>query len=149
MRKAQAVWNRGLQFVATSGSGHAIVIDGSPEDGGSATGPSNTELLLMALCGCTGMDIVTILRKKRVAFDDFEVLAEGEVHTEPPKHFTHIRLTYRIWGDVPESALRQAIELSQEKYCTVSITLKGRAEVTAAYEINPEERGLANPQPPR
>lgn len=137
IRKAQAVWNRGMQFVATSGSNHAIVLDASREEGGYAAGPSNTELLLMALCGCTGMDVLSILQKKRVAFDEFEVRAEGERTTEPPNQFTKIRLTYRIWGEVPESGLRQAIELSQEKYCTISLTVKGRAEITWDYEINP------------
>lgn len=138
MRKAQAVWNRGMQFVATSGSGHAVVIDAKPEEGGFGAAPSNTELLLMALCGCTGMDVVSVLKKKRVDFDDFEVRAEADVHEGPPKYLTKIRVTYWIWGDVPESALEQAIELSQEKYCTVSITLKGRVEVTTDYKINPE-----------
>jgi putative redox protein len=137
MRKAQAVWNRGLQFVATSGSGHGIVIDTGREHGGYGAAPSNTELLLMAICGCTGMDIVNILTKKRVEFDDFEVHAEGDLHTDPPRHIERIRVTYRIWGDVPEKALEEAINLSQEKYCTVSITLKGTAEVTTRYEINP------------
>lgn len=138
LRKARAVLNRGMQFVATSGSGHAIVLDADPDEGGYGAGPSNTELLLMALCGCTGMDVASILRKKRVTFDDFEVAAEGERTSEPPNRFTRIELTYRIWGDVPEQALRDAIELSQTKYCTVSLTLKGVAEIRYEYEINPE-----------
>ena len=138
MRRASAVWNRGLQFVGTSGSGHGIVVDTVPESGGYGAGPSNTELVLIALCGCTGMDVVSILRKKRRRVDDFEVSAEGEVKEDPPRQLTKIHVTYRVWGDIPERALREAIELSQEKYCTVSLTLKGRAEVTYDYEINPE-----------
>jgi putative redox protein len=138
MPSGKVVWNQGLQFVGTSGSGHGIVVDTGPDDGGFGAGPSNIELVLIALCGCTGMDVVSILGKKRVAFEDFEVEGEAEVTAEPPKRFTRIELVYRIWGDVPESALRQAIELSQEKYCTVSNSLKGQAEVSYRYEINPE-----------
>lgn len=138
MRKANAVWNRGLQFVATSGSGHGIVIDTSPQDGGFDAGPSNTELVLMALCACTGMDVVSILKKKRLHLEDFEVSAEGEVKSDPPKHFTRIHVTYRAWGEIPERALEDAIKLSQEKYCAVSLSLKGRAEVTYEYHVNPE-----------
>ena len=144
MRKGKVVWNRGLQFVGTSGSGHGIVVDTSEEEGGLAAGPSNTELLLIALCGCTGMDVMMILKKKRLAVEDFEVEAVGEVDDGPPKRMTAIKLTYRIWGDVKESALRQAIELSQEKYCTISNTVKGVAELSYEYEINPSERGSAS-----
>ena len=136
MRSAKAVWNRGLQFVGTSGSGHGIVVDAKLEEGGFAAGPSNTELLLIALCGCSGMDVVTILEKKRVRFSDFEVQAEARVADDLPKRVTHIQLVYKIWGEVPEAALRQAIELSQEKYCTIANTVNGRAEISWRYEIN-------------
>ena len=135
MRSAKAVWNRGLQFVGTSGSGHGIVVDAKPEEGGFDAGPSNTELLLIALCGCSGMDVVTILEKKRVRFSDFEVQAEARVADDLPKRVTHIQLVYKIWGEVPEAALRQAIELSQEKYCTIANTVNGRAEISWRYEI--------------
>ncbi len=135
MRSAKVVWNRGLQFVGTSGSGHGIVVDAKPEEGGFDAGPSNTELLLIALCGCSGMDVVTILEKKRVRFSDFEVQAEARVADDLPKRVTHIQLVYKIWGEVPEAALRQAIELSQEKYCTIANTVNGRAEISWRYEI--------------
>ncbi len=138
MRFGKVVWNRGLQFVGTSGSGHGVVVDSTPDEGGFDAGPSNTEYLLIALCGCTGMDVVTILNKKRVRFDDFEVEARGEKTAEPPNKLTAIHIVYRIWGDVPESALKQAIELSEEKYCTVANTLRGVADITYEYHINPE-----------
>jgi putative redox protein len=98
---------------------------------------------LLGLCGCTGMDVVSILKKKRVEFDDFEVAVEAEKSAELPNYFTRIELVYRIWGaNVPEPALERAIELSMDKYCTVSNTLKGKAEITYRYEINPSaERG--------
>jgi putative redox protein len=127
-----------MQFVGTSGSGHGIVVDAARDDGGFDAGPSNTELLLIALCGCTGMDVISILQKKRLKIDDFEVYAEGDIEEGPPKQMNRIRLVYRIWGEnVTESALEQAIELSKEKYCTVSNTLKGVAEIDHRYEINP------------
>ncbi len=91
----------------------------------------------MALCGCTGMDVVSILNKKRVSFDDLEVHAEAEKSAEPPNRLTRIRITYRIRGEVPDRAMREAIELSQEKYCTISQTVKGVAEVSWDYEIEP------------
>ena len=137
MRRGKAVWNRGLQFVGTSGSGHGIVVDAKPAEGGFDAGPSNTELVLIALCACSGMDVVSILGKKRLKFDDFEVEAEAEVSSDLPKHITRIQLVYRIWGEVPVPALEQAIELSHEKYCTISNTLKGVAEIGYRYEINP------------
>ena len=137
MRKGKVVWNRGMQFVGTSGSGHGIVIDTKLEEGGFDAGPSNTELLLMALCGCTGMDVVHVLKKKRIEFDDFEVDAEGEVTSELPRRLTAIHVTYRIWGKVPDAALEQAIELSKEKYCTISNTIKGVAQIFYEYHINP------------
>ncbi len=138
MRSGKVVWNRGMQFVGTSGSGHAIVVDTGRDEGGFDSGPSNTELLLIALCGCTGMDVVSILQKKRLKIDDFQVEAEGEVQSEPVKYISRIEVVYKVWGEVSESALEQAIELSTEKYCTVSNTLKGRAEIEYRYEINPE-----------
>jgi len=138
VRRADATWVRGMQFVGTSGSGHGIVVDADRDSGGFAAGPSNTELVLIALCGCTGMDVASILRKKRVDYTDLQVEARGELTPEPPNRFTRIHVTYRVWGDVPEKALRDAIELSQEKYCTVSLSLKAAAEFSTEFEINPE-----------
>ena len=140
MPSGKVVWNRGLQFVGTSGSGHGIVVDTRPEQGGLGAGPSNTELLLIALCGCTGMDVVSILGKKRIEFADFEVAAEGEIAADLPKRLTRIELVYRIWGDgIPETALQRAIELSKEKYCTISNSLNGNTQITYRYEINPQQ----------
>ncbi|MGD8868619.1 MAG: OsmC family protein [Gemmatimonadales bacterium] len=139
MPSGKVVWHRNMQFVGRSGSGHSLVIDTKPEFGGTDAGPSSTELVVLGLAGCTGMDVVSILRKKRVQFDDFEVAAEAEITSEVPRHMTRIEIVYRIWGaDIPEEALKRSIELSQDKYCSVSNTLNGRAEITHRYEINPE-----------
>ena len=137
MPSGKAVWNQGLQFVGTSGSGHGIVIDVMKEKGGFDAGASNTELVLMALCACTGMDVVSILEKKRVTVDDLEVAAESQMSSDLPKRITDIELVYRVWGeDVPVVALERAIELSKEKYCTVSNSLTSTI-ITYRYEINP------------
>ena len=136
MPSGKVVWNQGLQFVGTSGSGHGIVIDVKKEKGGFDAGASNTELVLMALCGCTGMDVVSILQKKRLEVDDFEVAAEGEISSDLPKRITDIEIVYRVWGSgIPAKALEEAIKLSKEKYCSVSNSLS--ANITHRYEINP------------
>ncbi|MCS7197914.1 MAG: OsmC family protein [Candidatus Bipolaricaulota bacterium] len=127
----------GMQFVATSESGHAVVMDTTEDIGGHDTGPRPMELVLMALGGCTGMDVVSILRKMQVQFTRFEMKVEGERAAEHPKYFTKIRVLYRIWGDVPEEKLKRAIDLSLEKYCSVSHSLKPKAEISYAYQINP------------
>lgn len=139
MPSGKVVWHRGMQFVGRSSSGHSLVIDTKPEFGGADAGPSSTELVVLGLCACTGMDVVSILRKKRVQFDDFEVAAEAEISSDLPRHMNRIEIVYRIWGaDIPEEALKRSIELSKDKYCSVSNTLNGRAEIIHRYEINPE-----------
>jgi putative redox protein len=136
MASGRVVWNRGLQFVGTSGSGHGIVIDTKNEKGGFDAGASNTELLLMALCGCTGMDVISILRKKRLNVDDFEVSAQGEICSDLPRRVTDIEIVYRVWGkEVPAEAVEEAIKLSKEKYCSISNSLNSK--ITHRYEINP------------
>ncbi|MCS6937161.1 MAG: OsmC family protein [Candidatus Bipolaricaulota bacterium] len=127
----------GMQFVGTSASGHAIVMDTTEDVGGSDTGPRPMELLLIALGGCTGMDVVSILRKMQVQFTRFEIALDGERAPEYPKYFTKIKVIYKIWGDVPEEKLKKAIDLSLEKYCSVSNSLKPKAEVSYEYQINP------------
>ncbi len=139
MATAKIVWNRGLQFVGSSGSNHAVVVDTSADVGGFNAGPSPVELVLIAAAGCTGMDVVSILKKKRIDFNDFEIEVNEERATELPKYIKKIHLTYKIWGqNISEEAFKQAIELSLEKYCTVSNTLKGRAEISYEYHINPK-----------
>jgi putative redox protein len=137
----------GMQFVATSGSGHAVVMDTTEDVGGHDTGPRPTELVLIALGGCTGMDVVSILRKMQVHFTRFEMEIQGERAPEHPKHFTNIQIVYKVWGDVPEEKLKRAIELSLEKYCSVSNSLKPKAQVSYQYQINPNSPSPPNPSP--
>ncbi|MCR4405286.1 MAG: OsmC family protein [Candidatus Acetothermia bacterium] len=138
--EARVRFVEGMQFVGTSASGHALALD-SRGEGGANTAPSPMELVLIALGGCTGMDVVSILRKMRVGWERFEIALQAERAEEHPKPFTKIHLTYRIWGDgIPEDKLKRAIELSQERYCSVGAMLAKGAEITYGYEINPEPR---------
>ncbi len=138
MPTVRVLWHRGLQFVGVSENNHTVVIDTRREVGGFEAAPSPTELLLMGVGGCTAMDVASILKKKRVAFDDLEVEVRGEIEPGPPKFVKKIHLVYRVWGqDVPREAVERAVELSQEKYCTVSNTVKGRADVTWEIEVLP------------
>lgn len=136
--RAKVRWSEGLQFVGTSESGHALVLDTRAEVGGLEAGPSPMELVLIALGGCTGMDVVSILRKMRVEWERFEVGLEAERAEEHPKAFTEIHMTYRIWGaDIPEDKLKKAIDLSLERYCSVGAMLAKSTKISYEYQINP------------
>ena len=136
--KAKVTLNEGMQFVGSADSGHAVLMDAAPEVGGANTALRPMEMLLVSLGGCTGMDVVSILRKMRVEWRRFEILIEAERAPEHPRVFTKIHLTYRIWGEnIPKDKLKKAIDLSQERYCSVTAMLRKTAEITYEYEINP------------
>ena len=136
--KAKVTLNEGMQFVGSAESGHAVLLDAAPEVGGTDTALRPMELILVSLGGCTGMDVVSILRKMRVEWERFEIQVVAERAPEHPKVFTKIHLIYRIWGDdIPEDKLKKAIDLSQERYCPVTAMLNKIAEITYRYEINP------------
>ncbi len=135
MSKAKVRLVEGMQFVAEGGSGHAIVLDSDPSVGGRDTGSRPMELLLMGLAGCTAMDVAFILRRKRVDLRGLEVHVEAERADKHPKVYTKIHVEYVIYGDVPDKAARQAIELSEEKYCSASAMLRKTAEITWSYRI--------------
>jgi len=135
MAKASLSWVDGMQFVAESGSGHAIVVDASPEAGGHNSGARPMELLLMGLLGCTGMDVISILKKKRQPVRDLKIFATGEQAPDHPHYFTKIHLEYVAYGNVEEAALARAIQLSEEKYCSASATLRGKAQITSSYRV--------------
>ena len=120
-----------LRFVATSGSGHAFVLD----DGKGDAGPRPAELIPMALAGCTAMDVISILRKKRQDVTRYEVRAEGVQMDEHPNAFTRIDVLHVVDGSaIDVDALRRAIELSATKYCSVGATLSaGITEIHHAY----------------
>jgi putative redox protein len=139
MTKASISWVEGMRFVAESGSGHGIVVDSSVENGGHNSGPRPMELLLMGLLGCTSMDVISILKKKRQPVRDLQVYATAEQAPENPHYFTKIHLEYVAYGNVAEDALARAIQLSEERYCSASATLKGRAEITSSYRVEKAE----------
>jgi putative redox protein len=130
MTEAKAVWMDQQRFVAEASSGHGIVVDGDHK-----TGNSPMELVLIGLCGCTGSDVASILKKKREPFTKLEVRAEAERAEEPPKVYTSIKLVYTVTGKVSRKAVEDAVRLSKEKYCSVSAMLEKTARITAEIEI--------------
>ena len=131
-KEATAVWQEGLAFEATGATGATVVMD-SLESG---KGFSPMELLLVSLAGCTGMDVIDILRKKRQAVTGLEVRVTGTRAEEHPRKYTAIRINYSVTGrQVDPEAVRRAIELSETKYCAVSATVSGTAEIKTAFEV--------------
>jgi len=135
MQTAKVRWIGEQKFVAISPSGHALAMD---SDRSSNAGPGPMELLLMALGACTATDIVIILEKKRQKLESLEVICSGERAAEPPQ-VCKLEILYRLRGKLQESSVKRAIELSEEKYCSVSATLKKSAELTWRYEILPTQ----------
>lgn len=130
---AQVVFKEGMHFEGKLGE-HSIAIDAAEQFGGTNKGPTPKPLLLIALGGCTGMDVVSILDKMKVKFEHFEVDISAESTEEHPKYYKTIKITYMFKGEnIPYSKVKKAIELSQEKYCGVSAMLGKAAEVN--YEI--------------
>jgi len=139
MKSAKVSYVQGLQFVGTASSGHAIVMDGDPEVGGSNTAPRPMELLLFGIGGCSGMDVVSILRKKRQDITGLEINIKGEQADTYPKKFTEIDLEFVVKGkNISEDAVKRSIELSVNKYCSVKATLEGSATIRSSYKINQE-----------
>ena len=130
MTEAKALWIDSHRFVAESSSGHAIVLDGDKK-----TANSPMELVLIGLCGCTGYDVASILKKKREPFTSMEVRAQAERATEPPTVYTSIKLIYTVGGKVSRKAVEDAVRLSKEKYCSVSAMLEKTAKITWEIEI--------------
>ena len=128
MIQASVKWEQQARFEGSASSGHAVIVDGD-----SKAGSSPMELVLIALCGCTAYDVVSILQKKREPFTSVEVTAQGEKAPEPPRVYTSINLVYRVAGKVSRKAVEDAVRLSEEKYCSVSAMLAKTARIT--YEI--------------
>ena len=127
--RAQVSWKDKLRFEATADSGHLVVIDAKPEAGGENKGPRPMELLLMGLGGCTGIDMILILQKMRIAFDRVDVVLDGARATGQPERFTDITLTYEVDApDAPLDKVERAVRLSQEKYCSAAHSLNARLE---------------------
>ena len=120
-------------FEATSASGHTLVID---TDHIRNSAPTPMELLLLALGSCTGVDVVSILRKKREDVTDYRVEVRGERRSEHPRSYSRIAVHHIVTGrNISEQSIAQAIELSDKKYCSVAATLRPTAEIVSSYEI--------------
>ncbi len=129
--EAKATWKREMTFDAVAPSGHIIPLDG---DSAKIHGASPMEMVLMALCGCTAIDVVSILKKKREPFSGLTVSAVAERAPEPPTVFTHIKLTYRVSGAVSHKAMEDAVRLSETKYCSVASMVSKTAKIEYVIE---------------
>jgi putative redox protein len=126
-------WKGNMAF-ETEVNGHKLVLDATPEVGGEDRGPRPKPLVMVALAGCTGMDVVSILKKMRVEIEGLEIKVEGNISEEHPKTFTELKLIYEFKGkDLPMDKLKKAVEMSDEKYCGVSAFYK--KAVPLSYEI--------------
>ena len=126
----------GRQFIATSGSGHHLLID----DSSGNTGAKPIELVAIALAGCTAFDVINILRKKRLHVTDYEVKIEADQAPDPPQVFTEIRIDHRLTGiELAPKAVEDAIRLSEEKYCSVGAMLGKTARIRNKFEITATE----------
>ena len=134
-KDAVAVWKSGTAFEITSASGHAILADGDAK-----LGQSPMDLVLAALVGCSGADVIDILRKKRQAVTSLEIRCHGERSETHPRVYTDLHIMFVVTGrGVDSEAVRRAIELSESKYCSVSAMLRATAKFTIGFEIHEAE----------
>lgn len=132
MSTASVKWIGGKQFVGIDSTHHSVVLS-TPDEG---VGMKPSELLLVALGACTAVDVVEILAKKRTPLESLEIQVSGEQDSDPPWTFRKINVHYILRGsDLTEKGVAQAIELSEQKYCSVSATVKGKAEICTSFEI--------------
>jgi putative redox protein len=134
MQTATVKWTGGEEFATTTPSGHKVPFDADRKHN-SAPGPM--EMLLAALGTCTSVDVVQILAKKRQKLESLEVDVTGERASEPPAVWTKIEMVFKLGGKLDEKAVRDAIELSQTKYCSVAAMLGKTAKITYRFEILP------------
>lgn len=134
--KTRIKWKEGVSFIAESGSGHTVLMDGPPEAGGRNLGPRPMEMLLMGTGGCAAVDVVLILEKARQDISDCVVEIEAERAPQEPKVFTRIHFHFILTGkNLSSRHVERAIKLSAEKYCSASIMLGKTALLTHDFEI--------------
>jgi len=131
----------GRQFVAQSGTGHALVMD----DADGHSGPKPIELALLALGGCTAFDVISILRKKRQKVTGYEIELRADQNPGPPAYFTRVEIKHRLHGKIDPEAVKAAIHLSETKYCSVGAMISKTAKIDTTFEILPEETTEALP----
>jgi putative redox protein len=131
-----------MAFRAITGSGHEIVMDAAPEVGGTDIGPRPMELLLVGLGGCTGMDVISMLRKMRQDVSDYEIRISGDRAMEHPKVFTTIRVEHIVSGrGMNVELVRRAVELSATRYCSAAAMLGQSAHIEEAYRVIDADTG--------
>jgi putative redox protein len=137
--KARIKWVQDVMFVGESETGHAMVLDGSPEIGGRNLGMRPMEMLLLGMGGCTAIDVMLILKKSREQVKDCVIELQAQRADTDPKVFTAIHVHFIVIGkDLKEATVKRAIDLSAEKYCSASIMLGKTANITHDYEIREE-----------
>lgn len=142
--KTRVKWAQDMMFVAETGSGHAVVMDGAPEIGGHNLGPRPMEMLLVGLGGCTAIDVVMILKRGREAVMDCVVEMDAERADTEPKVFTKIHMHYIVTGQqLDANKVDRAIKLSAEKYCSASAMLGAMATITHDFEVREPAAGRA------
>jgi putative redox protein len=125
-----------MQFVGEADSRHAVVMDAEEKFGGRDSGPRPMELLLMGIGGCSGMDIVSILKKKREQVTDLDINVDGKMADDYPHKYTQIDIEYVVTGkNLSDEAVKRAVQISMDKYCSVKATLEGSAKITFSYKI--------------
>jgi putative redox protein len=138
--EARCIWTDKERFLGEANSGHAVVMDaGEPR-----TASTPMEMVLIALCGCTASDVVGILRKKREPFTSLEVRAEAERSDDFPKVYNRIKLIYRVGGNVSRGGMERAVQLSKEKYCSVSTMLEKTAKIEFVIEYDEAMGGIVS-----
>jgi len=128
-------WVDGMAFECEI-SGHKVTIDAVPEVGGKDLGPRPKALMLASLGGCTAMDVISILKKMRVEVKDLNVIVEGDLTDEHPKHFYKMHVVYEVTGkDLPIDKIKKAVNLSEERYCGVSAVYNKAMEITSEIKL--------------
>ena len=134
--KVKVVYNEEMSFIAEVNN-HKIMLDADEAVGGKNRGPAPKPLTLVSLGGCTGMDVVSILKKMRVAFDSLNIEIEAESTDEHPKTYKSIHLIYHFTGkELPVAKLEKAVNLSQDRYCGVSEMLRKASELSYEIRVN-------------
>ncbi|HEV2238607.1 MAG TPA: OsmC family protein [Ktedonobacterales bacterium] len=148
----RSAWTAGSQFNAVAGSGHSVVLDAALEHGGQDAGFRPMELLLVGLAGCTGMDVISILRKKRQEVTGYEVRVRGERAADHPMVFTEITVEHVVTGHhIAPAAVARAVELSETKYCGAGAMLRKTATLTHTFNVREatEADPVGSTVPPR
>ncbi|HEX9029147.1 MAG TPA: OsmC family protein [Anaerolineales bacterium] len=144
MGTATVKWIGGKQFVGIDSTQHSVVLS-TPDEG---VGIKPSELLLIAVAACSAVDVVEILTKKRMPLSYLEISSSGEQDADAPWTFRKVHLHYKMGGkNLTEKSVEQAIQLSEEKYCSVAATIRATAEITTDYEILSAEDAIAAGQP--